>query len=42
MELSIPVVNALLGFNLNFQAAFADAGATDGITLTNGVEAWIL
>ena len=38
----IPADNAFLGLNLNFQAAFLDPGARDGITLTNGVEAWIL
>lgn len=42
LNCQIPVDSAFLGLNLNFQAAFLDAGARDGITLTNGVEAWIL
>ena len=41
-HIPIPVNASLLGFNLNAQAGMFDAGATFGISLTNGVEAWIL
>ena len=42
IELPIPPLNSLLGSHVNFQAGFLDPSATDGITLTNGVDAWIL
>ncbi|MHC5064694.1 MAG: sialidase family protein [Planctomycetota bacterium] len=42
LHVLIPLDSAFLGFNFNMQAAFIDATATHGFTLTNAVEAWIL
>jgi hypothetical protein len=41
LDIPIPDDSAFIGFNVNLQAAFVDPTATQGVVLTNGVEAWI-
>lgn len=42
-SISLPVPNqpSLLGFNANFQALILDAGAPQGVAMSNGLAAWI-
>jgi len=42
LMLSIPNDVALLGLRLDFQAGFFDPGALHGVSLTGGLEAWVL
>ena len=42
LPISVPPLVRHLGANLNAQAGILDPGATFGISMTNGVEAWIL
>ncbi len=42
IEFNIPVDNAFLGFNVNFQAGLLDPSAVEGLSLSNAVETWIL
>ncbi len=42
LEIPVPADASLLGFNLNSQAGLYDVFATFSISLTNGVETWIL
>lgn len=39
---SVPSTPDFIGFNVNFQAVFLDSQGTEGVTLSNAVEAWIL
>jgi hypothetical protein len=41
LPLSIPMLPALVGANLNWQALLLDAGAPSGVSMTPGVETWI-
>ena len=41
-EIRIPEQLRFLGSNLNIQAALLDPGATFGLSMTNGVEVWVL
>ena len=41
LPLAIPNDEAFVGGNVNFQAVFLDAGAPQGVSMTNGVEMWI-
>ena len=41
VPLSLPNNQALIGLRLNFQAMFVDPGAGSGVSMTNGLEAWI-
>ena len=41
LPLLIPNTESIIGVNINFQGVFLDAGAPQGVSMTNGVELWI-
>ena len=41
LPLVLPSTTSVIGVNVNFQAVFLDAGAPQGVSMTNGVEMWI-